>query len=110
MKVLYGKELAIYTDPESCGGSRKAAAEALTGEDAGQVLSLEEFIRSAVPVQGRAGNTRRIATARYDETPRGRRPCARIETPHTEAGESHRRPEQDRASGPRREPIGVMRR
>ena len=32
MKVRYGKELANHSGPESCGGAREGAAEALTGE------------------------------------------------------------------------------
>ena len=41
MKVRHRKGLAIYPGPESCGGAREGAAEALTGESAGQPLSRE---------------------------------------------------------------------
>ena len=39
MKVRYRKGIANHPDPESCGGAREGAAEALTGEAAGQLLS-----------------------------------------------------------------------
>ena len=32
MKVQYGKDVANHSGPESCGGAREGAAEALTGE------------------------------------------------------------------------------
>src|SRR5689334_18790423 len=32
MKVQHGKDLANHSGPESCGGAREGAAEALTGE------------------------------------------------------------------------------
>src|SRR5579863_1307711 len=32
MKVQHGKDLASHSGPESCGGAREGAAEALTGE------------------------------------------------------------------------------
>ena len=41
MKVRYRKGIANHPDPESCGGVREGAAEALTGESAGQPLSRE---------------------------------------------------------------------
>ena len=41
MKESYGEGPASHTGPESCADGRKAAGEALTGEDAGQVLSSE---------------------------------------------------------------------
>lgn len=36
MKESYGEGVAIHTGPESCGGTREGAVEALTGETAGQ--------------------------------------------------------------------------
>ena len=50
MKVRYRKGLANHPDPESCGGAREGAAEALTGEAAGQPLS-REIGNSGVPTQ-----------------------------------------------------------
>ena len=41
MKELYVKGLAAHNGPESCGGVRKDAAEALTGVRAGRVFSRE---------------------------------------------------------------------
>jgi RNA-directed DNA polymerase len=42
MKEPYGEGLASHTDSESCAwNSRKAAREALTGAQAGRVLSRE---------------------------------------------------------------------
>ena len=41
MKELYGEGVASHTGSESCGGGRKAIAEALTGVRAGRVLSRE---------------------------------------------------------------------
>jgi RNA-directed DNA polymerase len=41
MKVRYRKGIANHPDPESCGGAREGAIEALTGESAGQPLSRE---------------------------------------------------------------------
>ena len=42
MKVSNVKGLANRNGPESCGGARKGAVEALTGESAGWVLSPEK--------------------------------------------------------------------
>ena len=51
MKVSNVKGLANHDDPESCGGARKNAVEALTGESAGWVLSREiNKVRDADPV------------------------------------------------------------
>jgi RNA-directed DNA polymerase len=38
MKVQYGKEVAIHSGPESCGGAREGVAEALTGETGGSAI------------------------------------------------------------------------
>jgi len=56
MKVPYDEGVASHIGPESCGGDREVAAEALTGESVGQVLSCErEPLRGAddVPKYGR---------------------------------------------------------
>lgn len=51
MKVSNVKGLANHDGPESCGGARENAGEALTGESAGWVLSREkQFVRDADPV------------------------------------------------------------
>ena len=41
MKESHRKGLANHPDPESCGASRKGIVEALTGAQAGRVLSCE---------------------------------------------------------------------
>lgn len=38
MKVQYGKDLANHSGPESCGGTREGAAEALAGETGGSAI------------------------------------------------------------------------
>jgi hypothetical protein len=38
MQTLYIEGLAIHDDPESCGGVREGAAEALTGVRAGSAI------------------------------------------------------------------------
>lgn len=38
MKVQYGKDLASHSGPESCGGTREGAAEALAGETGGSAI------------------------------------------------------------------------
>ena len=48
MKVRHRKGVAIHPGPESCGSAREGAAEALTGEPAGQPLS-REIRLSGVP-------------------------------------------------------------
>ena len=48
MKESYGKGIANHPDPESCAGRREAAREALTGAQAGRVLSCEiNLVRGA---------------------------------------------------------------
>ena len=44
MKVSCNKGVASHVGPESCGDDRKVVVEALTGESAGRVLSLENVI------------------------------------------------------------------
>jgi len=48
MKEPYGEGVASHTGPESCGGGSNAAAEALTGVRAGQVLSREILLKIRV--------------------------------------------------------------
>jgi RNA-directed DNA polymerase len=52
MKESYRKDPASHPDPESCGGGRKAAGEALTGAHAGQPWSCE-ITFSGVPTRSR---------------------------------------------------------
>ena len=76
MKVSYDEGVASHVGSESCVDDRKVICEALTGEDAGRVLSLENFIvRSAHAVMtgGRQQRTRRQCEGRaysaWSETP-----------------------------------------
>lgn len=58
MKELHRKGLAIHSDPESCICDRKAANEALTGENAGQPLSCEiQTTREPTLLTEAEGNT-----------------------------------------------------
>jgi len=52
MKVLYGEDIASHTGPESWGCVRKGASQALTGENAGRVLSLENAVFGSADVMG----------------------------------------------------------
>jgi RNA-directed DNA polymerase len=48
MKVPYREDVANHSGPESCAGYREVQGEALTGENAGQVLSCE-ILSSGAP-------------------------------------------------------------
>jgi hypothetical protein len=50
MKVLYGEDLASHTGLESWGCVRKCVSQALTGESAGRVLSLENAVFGSADV------------------------------------------------------------
>jgi hypothetical protein len=50
MKESYGESLASHTGSESCAGSRKATREALTGAQAGRVLSREMYLNQSADV------------------------------------------------------------
>lgn len=84
MKESHGEGLASHTDPESCSGRRKVAAEAGTGARAGRVLSRE----TVNPVHRRAlrGADAMVRRGRPHWMPRrGERQTdlARSETPYT---------------------------
>jgi RNA-directed DNA polymerase len=66
MKEPYGEGLAIHSGPESCGGLRKEADEALTGGRVGRVLSPEKPLTTGTPTQslGAEGNIRSADIAR----------------------------------------------
>lgn len=87
MKEPYSKDLASHAGPESCGCGRKALSEALTGGNAGRVLSLENAYMGA-PTQW----THRKATplmrgkASASRAPRGRRPRACVDTSYAGTG------------------------
>ena len=90
MRESYGEGSADHTGPESCVGGREAAGEALTGVQAGRVLSRESKNQIGVPTPfiWREGNIGCLAIARGARTPRGLRPCACLETPRTGPGRS----------------------
>ena len=50
MRVSCNEGVASHVGPESCGDDRKVVVEALTGESAGRVLSLENFILPSADV------------------------------------------------------------
>ena len=104
MKESYGEDVAGHTGPESCGGGRKIAAEALTGESAGWVLSPERG-SSRVPTPSRMaeGNIGQTVKARSGRTLRDLSPQARADASHTEAGRSPGRPRStgDRIANPK---------
>ena len=50
MRVLYGEDPASHTGPESWGCARKDVSQALTGESAGRVLSLENAVFGSADV------------------------------------------------------------
>ena len=101
MQESYGERLATYIGPESCGTARKGSVEALTGESTGQPLSRERIQTSG---RRRCRSMRKATPEAPIErgafgVPRGLRPWARMETPHTEAGRSLVRPKQKTARG-----------
>jgi len=76
MREPHSKDLASHAGPESCGCGRKVAAEALTGGNAGRVLSLENAYKGA-PTQWthrKATPQMREKKASASRAPRGQRP------------------------------------
>ena len=68
MKVSNVKGVANRNGPESCGGARKNAVEALTGESAGWVLSREmrdDWDADSVGVRGRPQPAFRFSEERW---------------------------------------------
>ena len=84
MQESYGEGVAIHTGPELCGVSREAGVEALVGVHAGRVFS-PEITPTGVPTLSPCaeGNILASESASGPGTPRGRRPCACMETPRT---------------------------
>jgi len=97
MQAPYGEGVANHTGPESCVVARKGRGEALTGVQAGWVLSRENRVDFGVPTPYLCaeGHTGGVVMRDAPRTPRGQRPQARLETLHTEAGRSHVRPWRD---------------
>ena len=83
MKESYGEGVATHTGPESCGGAREDAVEALTGVRAGRVFSRESNQPSRVRRALRGADAVRVGgrqhlARRYREM---RRSPARSKTP-----------------------------
>ena len=85
MKVQHGKDLASHSGPESCGGAREGAPEALAGETGGSAIEPRNQI-SGTPTQlsDAEGNTNRGDTCESWDGP------ARSETLHTPGSFLHR--------------------
>jgi RNA-directed DNA polymerase len=85
MKVQHGKDLANHSGPESCGGAREGAAEALTGETGGSAIEPRNQ-NSGTPTQlsDAEGNTDQGDTCESWDGP------ARSETLHTPGSFLHR--------------------
>jgi hypothetical protein len=84
MKVSCDEGVASHVGPESCGDDRKVILEALTGEGAGRVLSLENFILRSVDAVMTGGRQQRRfrhgeepAYSAWSETPCTRRSISR---------------------------------
>jgi hypothetical protein len=65
MEVLYGEDPASHTGPESWGQVREGVFQALTGESAGRVLSLENAVFGSADVVDVSGRQHRHV--RYGE-------------------------------------------
>ena len=61
MKEPYSEDRASHTGPESCGCGRKGVLEALTGESAGRVLSLENTLFGSADAVDAVGRQHRDA-------------------------------------------------
>lgn len=93
MKEPHGEGLATHTGPESCAEGREALGEALTGVQAGWVLSREKYKPRCRPCGTMGKATRLGALWRATKpTSRGRRPHARLETLCAGTGRSLVRP------------------
>jgi RNA-directed DNA polymerase len=85
MKVQCGKDVASHSGPESCGGAREGAAEALTGETGGSAIEPrnQEF-GTPTPLSDAEGNTNQGDSCESWNGP------ARSETLHTPGSFLHR--------------------
>jgi len=80
MKVSCDEGVANHVGPESCGSVREDMLEALTGEDAGRVLSLENVILWSADAILSCGRQQRLVRHRkgrprstWSQTPRTHR-------------------------------------
>ena len=85
MKVQYGKDIANHSGPESCGGAREGAAEALAGETGGSAIE---------PRNPKSGTPTQLSDAEGNMEQGDRcEPCdspARSQTLHTPGSFLHR--------------------
>jgi len=90
MKVSYSEEIANHADLESCVVVGDCGDEALTGGDAGRVLSREitEFRAPTLWTEAE-GETDPFDIARTVKALRGQRPRIYIQAPRAGAGRSH---------------------
>ena len=96
MKESNRKEPAIHPGPESCGGIREGAHEALTGGSTGEVLSHEIHISGLPPLLSEAeGETGDRDKASDPRNRRGRRPSARVDVSCAGTGRSRSSPEEN---------------
>jgi hypothetical protein len=87
MQESHREGVATHPDPESCVVVRKDAIEALTGAQAGRVLSCETIATGVPTLFSKAeGHTRAGAIASRRATPRSLRPLACLETPRARTG------------------------
>src|SRR6202030_2190885 len=110
MKELHRKDPASHSGPELCDADREDCSEALTGEDAGEVLSHE--IREPVmptPLSEAEGNSPQIDKARDVGKRRGRRPSACEETSWNGTGRGTTATTWHRCVGGEDSSIGTMR-
>src|SRR5215469_18906350 len=81
MQESYRKGIANHPGPESCVIGHKACHEALTGVQAGWVLSREILLFQGADAVRRGGRQQRWMSQMRDTTPlRGRRPQTCLET------------------------------
>ena len=85
MKVRYGEEMANHSGPESCGGAREGATEALIGEtDRPGIEPRNQEFGTPTPLSVAEGNTEQDANRKSCNGP------ARSETPGMSGGFLHR--------------------
>ena len=85
MKVQYGKDVASHSGPESCGGAREGAAEALAGETGGSAIEPRNpKSGTPTPLSDAEGNMNQGDECEFWSSP------ARSETLHTPGSFLHR--------------------
>ena len=94
MKVQYGKDVASHSGPESCGGAREGAAEALTGETGGSAIEpRNQKSGTPTPLSEAEGETNQGDSCESWDGP------ARSQTLHTPGSFLHRSWEISAAPG-----------